>query len=108
MSLEQYDKLLALQGGECYGRCGARGITSNLHVDHSHGKAKAECSHPHQESCSNCWRGLLCSNCNSTLSRCRDNVDVLLRLVGFLQVPPAQRWIAAGLLELDDELDQAA
>ena len=104
MSLAQYERLYELQGGVCYGGCGAKGTTKSLAVDHDHSVAKARCSHPHTESCSQCWRGLLCGNCNTTLSRVRDDVDRLLRLVGYLQAPPAQRWILSGQLRLEEDL----
>lgn len=91
MTPEQYDALLALQGGHCF-MCPATGKARALAVDHDHAKARAECTHPHDESCENCWRGLLCSRCNDTLAHARDEVVFFERAIDYLNYPPAQMW----------------
>jgi hypothetical protein len=59
ITLEQYEKLLASQGGVC-AICGAAEADGrSLHVDHDH-KCCAE-----RRSCGRCVRGLLCSPCNT-------------------------------------------
>lgn len=59
MSTEQYENLLATQGGVC-AICGTseHGGTS-WHLDHDH-----KCCPP-RRSCGKCWRGLLCLRCNT-------------------------------------------
>lgn len=91
MTVEQYDALLAYQGGHCY-MCPATGKARALAVDHDHAKARAECDHPHEESCPNCWRGLLCSRCNDTFAHARDDEAFFDRGIDYLRYPPAQSW----------------
>lgn len=64
ITLEQYDELLAAQGGHC-ALCPATPDkhVKKLHVDHDH-----SCC-PGKRSCGKCVRGVLCVNCNSTLGR---------------------------------------
>lgn len=94
MTVEQYEALLAFQGGHCY-LCPNTGKARYLAVDHDHAKAKAECSHPHDESCENCWRGLLCQRCNDTLAHARDSREYFRRALWYLWQPPAQEWLVA-------------
>ena len=76
MTVEQYEALLAEQGGGC-AICG--GIDSRrLNVDHDH----ACC--PGRASCGKCVRGLLCINCNLTLGTAKDNPAVLRAGVRYL------------------------
>lgn len=93
MTMEEYEALKEYQGGVCYICRFAKGIRRLLQVDHDHKKAKAECAHPHEESCRNCWRGLLCGTCNTMLGRARDIADVFRRAIEYLEDPPAQRWL---------------
>lgn len=97
MTVEQYDELLAFQGGHCY-LCPARGVARKLAVDHDHAVARQLCNHPHEESCERCWRGLLCSRCNDMLAHVRDDAGTLIRAKLYLKDPPAQRL----LLMLDE------
>lgn len=91
MTPEQYDNLLSLQGGTCY-MCTARGVRRALQVDHDHAYAREHCDHPHDQSCEECWRGLLCGTHNNMLGRgARDNPLVFLRATEYLLDPPAQR-----------------
>lgn len=64
MSLEDYDAMLAKQGGGC-AICGSKtanesgkGNSKYLHVDHCHASGKV--------------RGLLCANCNNGIGRFKD------------------------------------
>jgi len=98
MTQEQYDALLAFQGGVCAMCHRPPQPNKNLHVDHDHGPAKRGdplCDHPHEQSCSNCWRALLHRHCNDVLSRVRDSQETLLNAVDVLRNPPAQAWRAA-------------
>lgn len=98
MTVEQYDELLAFQGGVCYICQRARGVSRRLAVDHDHALARARCGHPHEESCEQCWRGLLCSACNDVLGHARDDPQYFSRARLYLKDPPAQRL----LLMLDE------
>ena len=92
MTLEQYDMLLAFQGGHCY-MCPLRtGKTRALSVDHDHAFAKEHCEHPHQESCENCWRGLVCATCNKMFGHARDDTKFFARAIEYLMYPPAHAW----------------
>lgn len=93
MTLEQYEELKEFQGGTCYLCRRATGATRALAVDHDHAKAREECNHSHETSCSNCWRGLLDSHCNEILAIARDEREFFSRAARYLQDPPAQRWL---------------
>lgn len=73
ITIDQYEDLLASQGGAC-GSChrppspGAR-----LHVDHDH-----SCCPAGARSCGKCIRGLLCRTCNTGLGMFYDDPDRLL------------------------------
>lgn len=57
---EQYDVMLAAQGGVC-AICGSAPMKNRLAIDHDH----ACC--PGDRGCGGCIRGLLCIGCNITL-----------------------------------------
>jgi hypothetical protein len=95
MTPEQYDLILAFQGGVCYICRRANGKTRALSVDHDHKKAREQCEHPHDESCRNCWRGLLCRTCNAVLGHLRDAIEALRRAIHYLKYPPAQEALIA-------------
>jgi Recombination endonuclease VII len=74
MSGDDYDALMALQGGLCAicrrkpkrrKKCNHR-----LQVDHCHSTNKV--------------RGLLCGNCNTTLGQCDDDTERLLAAIAYL------------------------
>ena len=98
MTPEQYADLLAFQGGACYICRRAKGKTRMLAVDHDHAKAREFCEHPPEQSCENCWRGLLCHPCNKLLAHLRDAIEALRRAIHYLKFPPAQAW----LMDKDD------
>ncbi len=77
ITLEQYDAMLADQGG----RCGNPGCRTDVprgngrfHVDHDHATGKV--------------RGLLCNQCNVGIGNLRDSVAVLLGAVEYLKGVP--------------------
>jgi hypothetical protein len=90
MTLEQYDEILEIQGGVCY-LCQLPGVRKFLAVDHDHKIAKERCSHPHNESCSQCWRGLIHGHENKMLALARDSITFFERCIEYLKNPPAQR-----------------
>jgi hypothetical protein len=71
---EQYDALLAEQGGVCV-ICGEAETTKNgfLYVDHCHATGRI--------------RGLLCGLCNTGLGMFRDNPDLLRLAITYLEKP---------------------
>lgn len=80
MSPEQYNEMLAGQGGGC-AICGALKSTDgkSLHVDHDH-----DCC-PGPTSCGKCVRGIVCNLCNSTMGIARHDVYRLRRLADYLE-----------------------
>ena len=72
ISLEQYESMLSEQNGQC-AICGTTepGQSKWFEVDHDH----ACCDK--KGSCGACVRGLLCTGCNSGISRFGDNPDKL-------------------------------
>lgn len=92
MTAEQYDMLLAFQQGVCYICRRATGKTRALSVDHDHAVARESCGHPHDESCIDCWRGLLCHTCNRMLGHLRDDPEAFSRAAVYLRYPPAHTW----------------
>lgn len=73
LTVEQYDAILARQGGVC---AGCRGSEVVLCVDHD--KETGEV------------RGILCRNCNTGIGALRHDPGVLRRLVRYLERPPAR------------------
>jgi len=69
---QEYQEMCENQGGAC-ACCGKRG---KLNVDHCHKTGKV--------------RGLLCTNCNFALGHCKDDPQILLNLIHFLERERAQ------------------
>jgi hypothetical protein len=76
---QQYDLMLAKQGGVC-AICGASS-EGNLSVDHDH-----TCC-PGNRSCGKCIRGLLCDPCNQAIGLLKDDPNT---------VEAAQRYLRGG------------
>lgn len=77
ISIEEYDAILARQGGVC-AICRQRPVSKRLAVDHDHATGEV--------------RGLLCSRCNhDLLGALHDSLEVALRVVAYLLLPPAQQ-----------------
>ena len=72
LTIEQFDALLAAQGGVCAicktDKPGGRG---GFHIDHDH-----SCC-PRSKSCGKCVRGLLCNNCNVGRGAFKDDPDLI-------------------------------
>lgn len=77
ISLREYNQLLESQGGVC-AICKSPD-SRNLAVDHDH-----SCC-PGNNSCGQCVRGLLCSECNTGLGRFKDNVDLMRIAITYLE-----------------------
>lgn len=87
LSKEDYDNLLISQDYRC-AACGSdnpQDRRQKWHVDHDH----ACCNR--RQSCGNCIRGLLCSNCNIALGLVKDSKNTLLSLVEYLDRPHFRR-----------------
>lgn len=72
ITLEKYDEMLAAQGGAC-AICTRPPSGQELVVDHDHDTDEV--------------RGLLCQNCNIGLGHFRDDPDLLLQVIEYLE-----RW----------------
>lgn len=78
ITFEQYNEMLAAQGGVC-AICEQQdqaiskhtGKGRDLAVDHCHSTQRV--------------RGLLCSHCNGALGFARDNIEILLRAIAYLE-----------------------
>ena len=78
LTVEEYDALLAEQGGGC-AMCGAPPTpTRRLAIDHDH-----ECC-PSRRACHKCVRGLLCPDCNRAIGLFRDNPVLLRAAIDYL------------------------
>jgi hypothetical protein len=75
LAVEDYDALLISQNGRCFA-CGRTPSGKRLAIDHCHKTGLV--------------RGLLCNVCNRTLGHLeRDGVEVVKKLIGYLERPPA-------------------
>lgn len=81
MTQEQFEELLAKQGGVC-AICGSDSPgEKSWATDHDHTCCEAP------PTCGKCTRGLLCHKCNRMLGLVNDNPDILLAAVEYLKPP---------------------
>ncbi|HSH60575.1 MAG TPA: endonuclease VII domain-containing protein [Acidimicrobiales bacterium] len=73
ITVEQYEEMLAIQGGGC-AICGRRPGKISLHVDHDHETGRI--------------RGCLCFRCNNALGDFADNGDWLVAAANYLGPAP--------------------
>ena len=80
LSLDDYHELLKSQDYSCK-ICNLKDTSfrKRLSVDHDH-----NCC-PGEGSCGKCIRGLLCHHCNSGLGNAKDSVDILQKMINYLQ-----------------------
>lgn len=80
ITTEIYEQMLKDQNYVCK-ICGKKESTfrNRLSIDHDH----ACC--PSEGSCGNCIRGLLCHHCNAALGNVKDNIEVLQKMIDYLQ-----------------------
>lgn len=83
---EQYDALLAVQGGVC-AICRRPPEKLRLAVDHDHGCCSG------QRSCGKCVRGLLCGPCNTAIGSLRDDPALLAAASKYLTHHQARRAV---------------
>jgi hypothetical protein len=69
LTLEEYEQLLAAQGGRC-AICRSEPGKISLHVDHDHETGKV--------------RGLLCFRCNGGAGQFKEDVELLARAIDYL------------------------
>lgn len=82
ITVEQYEVMLAAQGGRCaMPGCGATEPSGHgrWHIDHNHACCAGKFS------CGKCIRGLLCRACNAGLGLFGDSVDRLLDAASYLE-----------------------
>lgn len=96
---DDYEAILALQGGGCAGCGKPPSPNRRLDVDHRHQL---------QEARRKPWermlmvRGLLCHRCNRVVGMSGDNPDVLRRLAEYLEQPPAYKVVLGIWLTIND------
>jgi len=90
LTAEQYDALLAYQGGRCAICRVARGTAKRLAVDHDHHQAMID-GHAPDKGCEKCVRGLVCSTCNDVLAHARSDPRYGQRLAAYLTRWPMTR-----------------
>ncbi len=79
ITLEEYEGILAEQGGACY-VCLRKPNSRRLAVDHDHAIEKRKGSR-------DSVRGLLCRDCNEYIGRIGDDPATALRLADYLERP---------------------
>lgn len=95
ITIEEYEAILALQGGVCAG-CGQK-RSYPLHVDHDHAVERALLAQglePHLAARGSV-RGLLCRKDNKVLRDVRDNASNLRQLADYITFPPAKELLNA-------------
>ncbi len=70
ITVEDYDKLFADQGGVC-AICGASPGKKKLAIDHNHKTGKV--------------RGLLCMSCNVVLGHTDENIEILEDIIAYIK-----------------------
>ena len=83
---EEYFNALEEQNYSCK-ICGGKEMSfrNRLSIDHDHN----HCSGSH--GCRECFRGLLCSQCNMGLGAAKDNVEILKKMINYLETSGQQR-----------------
>ena len=86
ITTEQYWTLYDSQGGVCAICRQATGKVRRLAVDHDHAKCL---THPREQGCPRCIRGLLCKRCNQLVAWY--GVEKLRRAIDYLTREPGLR-----------------
>lgn len=77
VSIEDYERMLAEQGG-CCAICGIERTERRLAVDHDH-----RCC-PDRKTCGHCVRGVLCHRCNLSLERLEADPEWAIKALAYL------------------------
>lgn len=100
---EDYDQMLALQGGVCAG-CGRPPKPGRrLDIDHKHQSGDKK-RMPFERASH--VRGLLCHLCNRVLGILRDNPQTFKNLANYLESPPALVVVAPKIKRLRERVEQ--
>ena len=77
---DSYMKMLIDQNGVCY-ICGGKERTNKkrLSIDHNH------LCHSEGSACKKCIRKLLCHQCNMALGAIKDNINILKKMISYLE-----------------------
>jgi len=102
LTLEDYEQLLALQGGVCAGCGRPPNPGRSLDIDHKHQPGDKKLL-PFERASR--VRGLLCHLCNRVLGILRDNPETFQNLADYLTKPPALVIIRPKLEELLKNID---
>lgn len=87
ITLEQFNAILREQDYKC-AVCGTANPNRNQWVvDHDHSCCAGK------KSCGRCVRGILCQFCNRALGQIRDNRSAVIKLLQYLDNPPARSII---------------
>jgi hypothetical protein len=81
---EQFDALLAAQGGGCAVCATTEPGGNGWHVDHDHQCCGTLNVAIRRRSCGKCTRGVLCGACNLAMGRLRDRPDLLLKMHDYI------------------------
>lgn len=86
VTLADYERMLAAQGGVCAICGGAESAEHNrvFHVDHCHATGAV--------------RGLLCRGCNHILGHVKDDPDTLRSAIAYLASPPVPELIGRAIM----------
>lgn len=85
ITAEEYDAIMAEQGGVCALCRRAKGLVKPLCVDHDHATGMV--------------RGALCNPCNAdVLGQARDDIEFFERCIAYLSAPPAVRAIGVRIV----------
>ena len=79
ITVEYYNELLEKQNGVC-AICQGDSGSRRFNIDHDH----ACCSGLY--SCGKCVRGLLCGSCNKAIGLLKENKEIVLRVLNYLQL----------------------
>lgn len=84
LTMEQYTNKVESQQSLC-AVCGEeetythKGVPRRLAIDHDH-----SCCPKRRDICGKCVRGLLCSRCNQVLGKVGDDIELLEKMIGYL------------------------
>ena len=84
LTKEEWHDLLEKQNGKC---AICLRVFEKYVVDHDHACCLFDTPGGSRKTCGDCIRGLLCHNCNKALGFINDDIEVLKRMISYLQKP---------------------